>query len=317
MMDVFPLPKEQKDYTYSNSQQISMQTGLIGHLRADFGSYGNSFYSTWFDFRRELKSEEFKQDLDDVINALRDNPAYGGMLKNRSSMSSYGWQHPETTMQGNYCPEHFVRVNTDHYAFLLRMNPTKGDYNLYCYCYDKQWLDRHLDNARQGIRFIYSNYQNRFIADDGDKVRVVGANGLHTDYIARFVDPYHLEFGNNLYHICELAEILERNGTQAVIPLRNSLPDKCYTVAEGTASVAVIEKGKPGYVEVRIPSKSVEEADSLSSYYNKNAGVTPAQFEAMKAGSMFGWEHPAADPKNYDENGLLFAHKSPNRGDAR
>lgn len=71
------------------------------------------------------------------------------------------------------------------------------------------------------------------------------------------------------------------------------------------------------YVEVRIPSKSIEEADSLASYYNKNAGVTPAQFEAMRAGSMFGWEHPAADPKNYDENGVLFAHKSPNRGDAR
>ena len=29
-------------YMYKNSRQISMQTGLIGHLRADFGS-GSAF----------------------------------------------------------------------------------------------------------------------------------------------------------------------------------------------------------------------------------------------------------------------------------
>lgn len=33
------LPEERK-YTYRQNQQISMQTGLIGYLRADFGSSG-------------------------------------------------------------------------------------------------------------------------------------------------------------------------------------------------------------------------------------------------------------------------------------
>lgn len=40
-------------YSYSQSQQISMQTGFIGYLRADMGSNGEGFFSTWNDFRAD------------------------------------------------------------------------------------------------------------------------------------------------------------------------------------------------------------------------------------------------------------------------
>ena len=48
-----------------------------------------------------------------------------------------------------------------------------------------------------------------------------------------------------------------------------------------------------------------ELADSM----NRKLGVAKGQAEAMKAGSMFGWKVPAADPKNYDENGKLIKPK--------
>ena len=60
-------PAERK-YTFRQSQQISMQTGLIGYLRADFGSTGKEFYSTWNDFRKDLKTDDFKKEFDLVIS---------------------------------------------------------------------------------------------------------------------------------------------------------------------------------------------------------------------------------------------------------
>ena len=36
---------------------------------------------------------------------------------------------------------------------------------------------------------------------------------------------------------------------------------------------------------------------------NRDLGVTYQQVAAMQAGSMFSWNVPAADPKNYDESG--------------
>ena len=83
------MTEAEKRYCYAQSQQLTMQTGSIGYLRADFDSNGKNFYSSWFDHRQELKSDAFKAEFDEVMNALREKEAYGGMLKGRAEMSAY------------------------------------------------------------------------------------------------------------------------------------------------------------------------------------------------------------------------------------
>ena len=160
-MEIRPLTPTEQKYTYAQSMQIEGQTGTIGHLRGDFATTGYGFYTTWFDTRPQWKSDEFKTDLDTVINALREDK---GLLHNRYDMGAFARKYPESAMQGNYCTEYGFRVDTGKHAFLFRCNPTKGDYNFYCYCYVKEWLNQHMEKAAQGIRFMDTQYKGAAIA---------------------------------------------------------------------------------------------------------------------------------------------------------
>ena len=150
-----PMTIPERKYSYAQSSQLQGQTGNIGYLRGDFGSSGDQFYTTWFDTRPQWKSDEFKRDLDDVINALRSEEY--GLLQSRSQMVRYGRENKESEMQGAYTTEFGFRADTEKYAFVLRCNPTRGDYNFYCLCYVKEWLDKHIEEANRDIRFIDSH----------------------------------------------------------------------------------------------------------------------------------------------------------------
>ena len=295
------LPKEQRLYTYANSHQIFMQTGLIGYLRADMGTDGNGFFSRWFNFRKDLKTDEFKTEFDEIINDLRSE-----LLQNRNAIRQYGREHPETAMEGNYCTEYGVRVNTQNYAYLLRMNPIKGDYNLYCYCYHRDWLDRHLQQAQKGIRFITPDYNTLFTLADGDKVRILDTQDNYEDKIVRYVDDYHAEIGTTLFHICEFGE---RTQDKKLIPLRASLPEMCYSIHLETGKVIILKKGETGYRKTNLPNMDKEDAERFVDQQNAMLGVTKAQAEAMKIGSVFGFDVHGADPANYDENGKYIPKK--------
>lgn len=209
-MEIRAITKEEWIYVYSQSMQIQGQTGSIGHLRGDFGSTGKAFYTTWNDHNKDRKTEEFKGYLDKVINDLR-TEAYG-LLAGRKEMCEYVRRFPDSAFDGNYCTQYGFRVDTEKYAFLLRCNPIKGDYNFYCYCYIKEWLDRHMKSARQGIRFIDPCYKELFRIPDGEKILITTGWGEKDERVCRFIDEYHSEIGSNLYHICEFAERMERSG---------------------------------------------------------------------------------------------------------
>ena len=139
-MTIRPMTPQERMYSYTQSQQIMGQTGCIGHLRGDMDSSGTGFFSSWDDHDRELKTDAFKAELDDAVNAMRFDPQYGGVLKDRRSLGTYCHQHPESSFGNDR--EYGFRADTAQYSYLMRLNPNPGEYNLYIYCYRRDCLDR-------------------------------------------------------------------------------------------------------------------------------------------------------------------------------
>lgn len=310
-LDMRALTEKEDKYTFSNSMQISMQCGLIGHLRADMDSDGNGFFSSWEDYRKELKTDEFKDEFDKVINSLREE---GDILYNRKSLAKYCYSSPQAKMN-NEQDYYGVRVDTEKYAYLCRLNPNKGEYNLYCYCYIKDWLDKHIRSAEKGIRFITPEYKEKFRISDGEKIRITFSDGEVKDRVCRYIDDSHVEVGDDLYHICEFAERMEQCGA-TFIPLRSDLPEVCFSILPSTGDVIIIKHGESGYYRCEYSTEDKAFNREFANDRNANLGVSKAQVEAMLAGSMYGWDVPAADSKSYDENGTLLRNTK-DRGDAR
>ena len=310
-LDMRALTEKEDKYTFSNSMQISMQCGLIGHLRADMDSDGNGFFSRWEDYRKELKTDEFTDEFDKVINSLREE---GDILYNRKSLAKYCYSSPQAKMNNEH-DYYGGRIDTEKYAYLCRLNPNKGEYNLYCYCYIKDWLDKHIRSAEKGIRFITPEYKEKFRISDGEKIRITFSDGEVKDRVCRYIDDSHVEVGDDLYHICEFAERMEQCGA-TFIPLRSDLPEVCYSILPSTGDVIIIKHGESGYYRCEYSTEDKAFNREFANNRNANLGVSKAQVEAMLAGSMYGWDVPAADPKSYDENGTLLRNTK-DRGDAR
>lgn len=81
----------------------------------------------------------------------------------------------------------------------------------------------------------------------------------------------------------------------------NKLPEYCYSTLPSTGEIIVIKRGEKGYYPQR-PENAPWNPENLD-HINAQLGVTKAQVNAMTAGSMFGWDAPASNPDNYDEDG--------------
>ena len=212
-MNVRELQRNEDLYIYRNSMQISQQTGLIGHLRGDFGYYGNEFWSKWWGFREDRETEDFKSELDVVINTLR---ADGNALANLDSMKTFCKDKELRLNPYGDVRSYGIRVDTEKYAYLIRLTPYPDDNNLNCYCYIKDFLDSHIEKAAKGIMFIDSQYNDKFRIPDGGSIRIVYKDGRKQEKMCRYIDPYHFETWDGIYHICEFAEKTEENGITVV-----------------------------------------------------------------------------------------------------
>lgn len=315
MMDlkIRPMTPEERKYTYDQSNQLNIQTQCVGHLRIDFSEDENTFYRSWTDHVWTLNTDEFRKELDDVINALRFDERYGGILKDRRSFSVYCLATPKISFgDGNYG----FRIDAGEHAYMCRLDLKQGEYNLYCYCYISRWLDQHIQEARQGIRFVSSRYKELFRIPDGEKVRIQLADGTTLDRMCRYIDETHVEVGNSLYHIAEFAEKMEY-ARNTIIPLRSSLPQRCFEFIEKSGEIGVVVKGINGYIKSDFSTADRKYNKGAVANFNRNLGINKAQEAAMLAGATSGWTSPAADPASYDEQGKPIKSRRADRGDAR
>lgn len=206
----------------------------IGHLRGDFGKDGREFHTTWFPHANEKQNDECFRDVFEVlINALREKEY---PLFDRNQMRQFCRPRPDCKIRAQLEPTWGFRIPTQDYVFYLRCSPDwVGDYNFYCYCYDREKLMNRLAENRGLPRYCYG-----YLPTMKEEIRIDFAESGYT--------PYRKQ-GN------------------------------------GRAAKEM----------------------------NCELGITPAQAEAMKCGSMFGWNCPAADPKNYDENGKTLHRKKDSR----
>lgn len=137
--EIRPASFEEAGLFYAQHPAEDGHLGCIGHVRMDFGKSGNEFWHTWWPHGpKELNSPDFKSELQEVVDELRLT-----VLKNRFAMERFCYEHGGK-IDGGYVQNYGYIVETEHYRYCLRCDPSPGDYNAYLTTFD-------LDVQRQNM----------------------------------------------------------------------------------------------------------------------------------------------------------------------
>lgn len=129
---------------FFHNAKTEQTKGLIGYIRGDFGSDGDELWNTWFDNNERLKTNEFKEDLDKVMKALRER-----LFTERSWMRSVAFEHPESKINSKITDSYGMFLETDKYEYDIRLITENGNYDFYIYCYDKRFQEPQYLNAKR------------------------------------------------------------------------------------------------------------------------------------------------------------------------
>jgi hypothetical protein len=128
---------EETPLFYGAKPERAQKTGCVGYMRLDFGKKGDEFWHTWFDQCGELNTQAFKDDFKNVIETLRES-----VLTNLSSMATYCYNNPQAKLHTGRESTYGFKVQTDSHVYYLRCFTQKGDYNLYCFAYERGRLEK-------------------------------------------------------------------------------------------------------------------------------------------------------------------------------
>lgn len=180
----------------------------------------------------------------------------------------------------------------------------KGDVMIdECVDYEEHFVDGYVSieayNADHDTEFT-----NDMINEDG----IICIGGFGDDY-GVFEDAIEYFVEEKTMDKTALDQVISNASEVAKEPFKELLPERCYGILPFSGAVIIIARGESGYYQTDINYGSKDENQQLVDLYNDKLGVTKAQAAAMRAGSMFGWDVPAANPASYDEQGNLLHNK--------
>lgn len=150
------------------------------------------------------------------------------------------------------------------------------------------------------IRFIDSGYNTQFRIPDGGVVEISFPN--HTfSRKCEYLDDYHLKLGDTAYHICELAEMLERGG------------GTCRPEPECMDKQAVWELGKKKFLAIRKADTGFDYIICTHNFKRLDGGKLDVPGLSMNEArnrilEHFGWEYLSMEREpQIDYDGVLRA----------
>ena len=255
-LEMREMKPEERKLSYTQDDEAIKRTGCIGHLRGYFEKGGEILYTTWDDHSKELLTDRFKSEINEVVTALRRDDKFGNVLRNQRSMEKYMYSHPDSRFEGGG-RDFGVRADTNDHTYMIRCNPDPGEYSVYIYAYDRQMLEKAFEKPevyRQNAsyarehgeieRWRESKAENVACRDAIDKAVAENYDGAHlkTEEILNFVVS---DFGRERVELVLAATIQEKihdgRFSNANKEWSKNVPmvagDKCYMVSDRTHSV--------------------------------------------------------------------------------
>lgn len=322
-LTIRPCTDMEAEFAYGQPKAVRLFAGGMGYIRGDFDRTGTGFFTTSFltdkGYSKPVITQEIRNTITEMIEAMRSNPKTGFPLRDRSSMRRYQGNYPgkplETPLSGSI--ETAVRVDDSRgITIILRLKPSRGDYDFYAHCFKTDALDRMLDGRAHGIELRTLATDKLLVhLNHGDSLYVVSKSGeVEITLKPVYLDENHFyargystpgtegqEYINNM----ELETLPFTEGNEkTLIPVRKDLPEKCYGVNPETNTVIEIRKSDihtPGYRPLEGRYENYEASSRAADEMNETlADVTrPEDRRCMEAGAFKGWAHPDADPSTY------------------
>ena len=137
--------QDEYDHFFRLEGERAQRFGFIGYLRADYGRSGREFWTTWLDGQEILKTQEFKDEFDEIINYLREaslDPVEDGPdVFKFHCLQNMRRRVMDTAVR--------FKIVTANHSYYFRCQPQVDDYHLYVMCFHNCFLLPELERQRQ------------------------------------------------------------------------------------------------------------------------------------------------------------------------